>query len=241
MLGEQPADRDLQLLPPRVLRRPVAVAPFVEPRRADRQRPARGRLRDLMVGPLGGDEPSHGYRPIASFTQRATERLSTSRSIRSSMSSFRSRSSSARSDSLSSFGPFSPARRCLAHQLPRVPSLMPSSRATCAIGFPVSNTSRTAPCLKSSSNLRYLPTPPLRLLWRCLHATRGNPDATASKRLLWHMSRAWFAQAPGDRMRDHVVKVACNPGTFCGDGALRLFGLVASDFPTSRGQPLLAF
>src|SRR4051812_21394257 len=155
MLGEQPADRDLQLLPPRVLRRPVAIAPFVEPRRADRQRPARGRMRDLMLGPLGGDELGHGYRPIASFTQRATERLSTSRCIRSSMSSFRSRSSSARSDSLSSAGPFSPARR-LAHQLPSVPSLTPSSRATCAIGFPVWITSCTAPRLKSSSNFRYV-------------------------------------------------------------------------------------
>jgi hypothetical protein len=40
-------------------------------------------------------------------------------------------------------------------QLPRVPSLTPRSRATCAIGLPVSNTSRTAPCLKSSSNFRY--------------------------------------------------------------------------------------
>ena len=34
-------------------------------------------------------------------------------------------------------------------QFPRVPSLIPRSRATCAIGLPVSRTSRTAPSLKS--------------------------------------------------------------------------------------------
>ncbi|WP_460536314.1 TFIIB-type zinc ribbon-containing protein [Humibacter ginsengiterrae] len=38
--------------------------------------------------------------------------------------------------------------------------MTPRSRATCAIGFPVSSTIRTAPCLKSSSNFRYLPTAP---------------------------------------------------------------------------------
>ena len=41
-------------------------------------------MRDLVLGPLGGDEPGHRYRPIASLTQRATERLRTSRCIRSS-------------------------------------------------------------------------------------------------------------------------------------------------------------
>ena len=61
-------------------------------------------------------------------------------------------------------------------QFPRVPSLIPRSRATCAIGLPVSRTSRTAPSLKSASNfLRALPSPsPLR---GCLHARRGNPRA----------------------------------------------------------------
>jgi hypothetical protein len=43
-----------------------------------------------------------------------------------------------------------PGRR----QLPSVPSLIPSSRATCAIGLPVSRTIRTAPSLNSLSNLR---------------------------------------------------------------------------------------
>src|SRR5205085_10455066 len=37
-------------------------------------------------------------------------------------------------------------------QLPNVPSLIPRSRATCAIGLLVSRTSRTAPSLKSRSN-----------------------------------------------------------------------------------------
>src|SRR3954451_351417 len=108
-----------------------------------------------MLLPLGGDEGGHRYRPIASSTQRATERLSTSRCIRSSVTSLRSRTSSARSSSLNAALPFSRLRRSPAHQLPSVPSLMPSSRATCAIGLPVSNTSCTAPCLKSASNFRY--------------------------------------------------------------------------------------
>jgi hypothetical protein len=37
-------------------------------------------------------------------------------------------------------------------QFPSVPSLMPRSLATCAIGLPVSRTSRTAPSRKSASN-----------------------------------------------------------------------------------------
>src|SRR5450759_3873160 len=41
--------------------------------------------------------------------------------------------------------------RSLANQLPSVPSLIPRSRATCAIGFPVSRTIRTAPSRNSWS------------------------------------------------------------------------------------------
>src|SRR6266536_1236864 len=73
-------------------------------------------------------------------------------------------------------------------QFPRVPSLIPRSRATCAIGLPVSRTSRTAPSRKSRSNflrvsaIAYLP------LRRCVHATRGNPPG----------SRAWFVAEPGE-------------------------------------------
>jgi hypothetical protein len=47
--------------------------------------------------PLGDDELGHRNRPIASSTQKATDRLSTSRCIRSSITSRRSRSNSARS------------------------------------------------------------------------------------------------------------------------------------------------
>src|SRR5438034_925804 len=100
------------------------------------------------------------HRRIASSTQRATERLSTSRCIRSSAFPFRNRASSARSSSLTGPLPSPRSRRALAHQLPSVPSLTPNSRATRAIGLPVSNTSRTAPCRKSSSNFRYLPIAP---------------------------------------------------------------------------------
>ena len=42
----------------------------------------------------------------------------------------------------------------IAVQFPRVPSLMPRSLATRAIGFPVSRTIRTAPSRKSRSNFR---------------------------------------------------------------------------------------
>ena len=35
-------------------------------------------MRDTVLLPLGGDQGGHGYRPIASLTQRATLRLSTS-------------------------------------------------------------------------------------------------------------------------------------------------------------------
>ena len=58
-------------------------------------------MRDAVLLPLGGDQRGHRYRPIASLTQRATLRLSTSRSIASSAFSRRSRASSARSSSLS--------------------------------------------------------------------------------------------------------------------------------------------
>src|SRR3954454_10150739 len=100
MLGEQPGDLGGQRHPAGVLRRGVAVPPLVEPRLADAQRPTGGRVRHLMLLPLGGDKGGHRYRPIASSTQRATERLSTSRCIRSSVTSLRNRTSSARSSSL---------------------------------------------------------------------------------------------------------------------------------------------
>src|SRR4051794_27648036 len=174
MLGEQPGDLGGQADPPGMPRRGIAVPPLVEPRGANLQCPARGRIRDAVLLPLGGDEGGHRYRPIASSTQRATERLRTSRCTRSSLSPRRSRASSARSSSVSAALPPSRSRRAFTTQLPRVPSLTPSSRATCAIGLPVSNTSRTAPCLKSSSNFRYdlvIATPQR----RGLHATRGSP------------------------------------------------------------------
>lgn len=51
--------------------------------------------------------------------------------------------------------PVSPrATRSLATQLPSVPSLIPRSWATCAIGLPVSRTIRTAPARNSGSNFR---------------------------------------------------------------------------------------
>ena len=51
-----------------------------------------------MLGPLRGDELS-GHR-VASFTQRTTDRLSTSRSTSNSAALLRSRASSARSSAV---------------------------------------------------------------------------------------------------------------------------------------------
>ena len=103
--GEQPGDLDAQPRPAGMLRRGVAVGPLVEPRLAHPEGSAGDRVRHSVGVPLGGDEGGHRYRPIASVTQRATERLSTSRCIRSSAFSFRSRANSARSSSLSGPSP----------------------------------------------------------------------------------------------------------------------------------------
>src|SRR5262249_15438345 len=115
----------------------LPATPFIEPGLRHPQRPARSRVRDAVGLPLGGDQGGHRYRPIASLTQRATLRLRTSRSIASSAFSRRSRASSARSSSSSAPVP-SPRRRLSAFtQLPKVPGLIPRSRATSAIGLPV--------------------------------------------------------------------------------------------------------
>src|SRR6202040_4321584 len=117
------------------------------------QRPARHRDRDTVLGPLGSDQRGQAHRRIASLTQRAAERLSTSRSIASSAFSLRSRFSSSRSFSLNGPSP-SRARRSRFTHRPSVPSFRPSSRATRAIGLPVSRTIRTAPSLNSRSKFR---------------------------------------------------------------------------------------
>src|SRR5581483_5781886 len=121
----------------------LAVAPLVEPALADLECPAGDRVRDAMVGPLGGDERGQAH-PVASLTQRTTDRLSTSRSISSSAQRRRSRTSSSRSFAVRpSASPRS--TRSLFTQLPSVPSWIPSSRTTVATGLPVSRTIRTAP------------------------------------------------------------------------------------------------
>src|SRR5512142_3233029 len=150
---KQPPDLGFQPLPARPPRRFIPVPPLVKPRLGHAQRLARHRLRDAVICPLSCDEPGHGYLlPIASLTQRATLRLRTSRSIASSAFSFRSRTSSARSSSLSAPSASPRRRRSALTQLPKVPSLTPRSQATCAIGLPVSRTSRTAPSRQSLLN-----------------------------------------------------------------------------------------
>ena len=87
-------------------------------------------------------------------------RLSTSHLIASSAFSRRSRISSVRSSSLSRPSPPSRCRRSLATQFSSVPGTIPSSRATCAIGLPVSRTSRTAPSLNPGrTSCASLPSP----------------------------------------------------------------------------------
>src|SRR6516164_4362602 len=157
-------------------------------------------MRDLEFIPLGGDQRGHGYRPIASLTQRATERLSTSRSIASSAFSLRSRASSARSSSPSAPSP-SPRRRLSAFtQLPSVPSLIPRSRATCAIGLPVSRTSRTAPSLKSLSDfLRVSPIGELLSLKRGVRwypVRPFPPDADVTQHPAWGNGRTLRRETP---------------------------------------------
>src|SRR6266705_3994691 len=146
------------------------VKPLVQPGHTDPEDHAAHRVRDAAEGPLVGDETCHAHF-VASFTHRTTERFSTSRSIRSSATSLRSHFSSSMS---AADRPSAPSRsaRSLAYQLPSVPSLIPRSRATCAIGFPVSRTIRTAPSRNSRSNfLRFsgMTTPHS----PCLHGLRG--------------------------------------------------------------------
>lgn len=83
-VGEQPA---------RGARAVRALDPLVEPRLGDSEQRADGRVWHGVVGPLVGDEACHAHF-VASFTHRTTDRLRTSRSIRSSATSARSRFSS---------------------------------------------------------------------------------------------------------------------------------------------------
>src|SRR5262249_15828212 len=139
-------------------------------------------MRDAVIRPLGCDERGHGYRPIASDTQRATLRLRTSHLMASSAFSLRSRASSARSSSLSAPSPSPRRRRSAFTQLPSVPSLIPRSRATCAIGLPVSLTSRTAPALKSLSTfLRVAPMGELLSLKRISRRWEGKPTTDPNR------------------------------------------------------------
>src|SRR5207248_39836 len=174
---EQPPDLSCQRLFARCPRRELGVIPLAGPGPGYSQGPAGHCMRDVMLVPLGGDQGGHRYRPIASLTQRATERLRTSRSIASSAFSLRSRASSARSSSDSAPLPSPRCRLSAFTQLPRVPSLIPRSRATCAIGLPVSRTSRTAPSRKSASN--FLRVSPIAISLKAMCPRyEGKPSAT---------------------------------------------------------------
>src|SRR6185369_10358987 len=156
----------------------LTVDPLVEPRDAHTEDRAGHRVWHPVKGPLVGDEACHAHL-VASFTHRTTERLRTSRSIRSSATSARKRFNSSTSPVERPRVP-SCSARSLATQLPRVPALIPRSRATWAIGLPVSRTMRTAPSRNSGSNfLRVsgIPTPHS----ACLHGFGGDPNGSQSQ------------------------------------------------------------
>src|SRR5664279_4666277 len=77
VLEEQRRDQLAQPPPAGPANAGIPTAPCVEPGWGDPQRTAADRDRDLVLRPLGVDELGHRYLPIASLTQRATERLST--------------------------------------------------------------------------------------------------------------------------------------------------------------------
>src|ERR1700750_3238210 len=150
----------------------LTVDPLVEPRDAHTEDRAGHRVWHPVKGPLVGDEACHAHL-VASFTHRTTERLRTSLSIRSSATSARKRVNSSTSLVERPRVP-SCSARSLATQLPRVPALIPRSRATWAIGFSVNRTMRTAPSRNSGSNfLRVsgIPTPHS----ACFHGFGGEP------------------------------------------------------------------
>src|ERR1700750_567655 len=121
----------------------VTVDPLVEPRDAHTEDRAGHRVWHPVKGPLVGDEACHAHL-VASFTHRTTERLRTSRSIRSSAPSARKRFNSYTSPVERPPVP-SCSARSLATQLPRVPALIPRSRATWAIGLAGCPAVRAAP------------------------------------------------------------------------------------------------
>src|SRR4051812_18078678 len=117
---ERRAHRGVELPTSLLTRGGFAVVPLVEPRLRHAQPPAALRVGHTMIGPLGGDERRHAHR-VASLTHRTTDRLRTSRSIRSSAFSRSSCCSRARSSTVSpSFSPRS--TRSLFTQFPSVPS-----------------------------------------------------------------------------------------------------------------------
>src|SRR6516164_5870888 len=166
-----------------------AVCPLVEPGDAHAQDGAARRVWHPVEGPLVGDEAGHAHF-VASFTHRTTDRLRTSRSIRSSATSARSRFNSATSPVERPCVP-SRSARSLATQLPRVPWLIPRSRATWAIGLPVSRTMRTAPSRNSGSNFLRVSGIPIPHS-ACLHGFGGGA---------LNLVERWFAELTTKKLR----------------------------------------
>jgi hypothetical protein len=70
-LGEQAGDLGFDPLPPRWPRRELSVLPLVKSGPEHAQNPARHRVEDAVISPLGSDEVGHGcLRPVGSWTRR---------------------------------------------------------------------------------------------------------------------------------------------------------------------------
>ena len=86
-------------------------------------------------------------------------------------------------------------------QFPRVPSLMPRSRATCAIGLPVSRTSWTAPSRKSASNFLRVSAIAVLLKAMCSRyegeTVNGNRILTPWRHLNLDPSIGWLVYSSG--------------------------------------------
>ncbi len=210
------APRAARAAPPQ---RGVAVHPLGD-RPVTRPVPAGRGVRDLVLDPLGCDD-GHGYRLIASSTQRAALRLSTSHRIRSSAFSLGWRAP-----------PLVRAQRpspCRRRSWAPVPTSLidPELAGHLRDRLTGLRTSRTAPCLKSSSNFACLchRRPP--------HgdastvegeAHRGGPRRRVSGRLLDQLAaqnglrcclavlpRAVLVQVGPTQLDDHHCKIGEGP------------------------------
>src|SRR3954452_23688908 len=137
-----------------MLRRGFAVGPVVEPGLADLQRPAGDRVRGCGVRPSGRRWrrprlPAH--RLVDPEGHRALEHIT----LHPRLGVLLPQPGQLRATVLAQWSAVA-VPVAAGHRDPVAQGAVvdPGSRTTCAIGLPISNTSRTAPALKPSSNFR---------------------------------------------------------------------------------------